>query len=38
MLSPLTSIGNEAFAQQVELALGCKVTAGKAGRPRKDED
>ena len=24
--------------QQVELALGCKVTAGKAGRPRKYED
>ena len=32
------ALGNEAFAQQVELALGCKVTAGKAGRPRKYED
>jgi len=31
-------LGNEAFGEQVELALWCKATAGKAERPRKDED
>jgi hypothetical protein len=31
-------LGNEAFGEQVELALVCKVTADKAERPRKDED
>ncbi len=31
------ALGNEVFAQQVELALGCKATAGRVGRPKKDE-
>ena len=30
-------LGNEAFGEQVELPLGCKATADKAERPRKDE-
>jgi len=29
------ALGNEAFAQQVELALGRKATAGRVGRPKK---
>lgn len=32
------ALGNEAFAQKVELVFGRKATAGKAGRTRKDED
>jgi hypothetical protein len=31
-------LGNEAFGEQVEVVLGCKATADKAERPRKDED
>jgi len=31
-------LGNEAFGEQVELALGCKAKVDKAERPRKDED
>jgi len=26
------------FGEQVEVVLGCKATADKAERPRKDED